>query len=225
MRLLSTDLLLCLDAINLELASRCGELSSEQIGHLCSSISYLVDAHSFHHQVEEGSDALGGSTCEEILGMKLLLVELADQGIIQVELKTFSHEHFSAVYQAYLGAGLLRDSTQAQNEGASQQESKGSQEDNPHFSAPLHEKLVSELRLRRLGFMSVEGMVTLLHSYTLSGTLSMGSVTCVDPETDTKMPSPEAKFVEACDKFLGKNSDTISAGEMTWIFRLYRILR
>ena len=118
MRLLSTDLLLCLDAINLELASRCSELSSEQIGNLCASISYLVDAHSFHHQVEEaegseGSDALGGSTCEEILGMKLLLVELADQGIIQVELKTFSHEHFSAVYQAYLGAGLLSSSTQA----------------------------------------------------------------------------------------------------------------
>ena len=105
------------------------------------------------------------------------------------------------------------------------QESKGSQEDNPHFSAPLHEKLVSELRLRRLGFMSVDGMVTLLHSYTLSGTLSLGSVTCVDPETGTKMPSPEAKFVEACDKFLGKNSDTISVGQMTWIFRLYRVLR
>ena len=73
--------------------------------------------------------------------------------------------------------------------------------------------------------MSVEGIVTLLHSYTLSGTLSLGSVTRVDPETGTKVPSPEAKFVEVCDKFLGKNSDTISAGEMTWIFKLYRMLR
>ena len=79
--------------------------------------------------------------------------------------------------------------------------------------------------MRRLGFMSVDAMVTLLHSYTLSGTLSLGSVTRVDPETGTKKPSPEAKFVEACDKFLGKNCETISAGEMSWIFRLYRMLR
>ena len=83
----------------------------------------------------------------------------------------------------------------------------GSGEYDLHFSVPLHEKLVSELRLRRLGFMSVDGMVKLLHSYTLSGTLSEGSVTCVDPETGTKSPSPEAKFVEVCDKFLGKNSE------------------
>ena len=120
MQLLSTDLLLCLDAINLELASRCNELSAEQIGSLCSSIAYLIDAHSFHYQAgeaeeSEGSDALGGSTCEEILGMKLLLVELAAEDIIQVELKTFSHGHFAAVYQAYLGAGLLT-STQAEAE-------------------------------------------------------------------------------------------------------------
>ena len=73
--------------------------------------------------------------------------------------------------------------------------------------------------------MSVDGMATLLHSYTFSGTLSLGSVTFVDPETGTTESSPEAKFVEACDKFFGKNSDSISAAEMSWIFRLYRILR
>ena len=157
--------------------------------------------------------------------MKLLLVELASEDMIQVELKTFSHEHFTAVYQAYLGAGLLRDGTQTQTEEAGQSESNGAREYDLQFSAPLHEELVSELRLRRLGFMSVDAMVTLLHSYTLSGTLSLGSVTCVDPETGTKKPSPEAKFVESCDKFLGKNCDTISAGEMNWIFRLYRMLR
>ena len=41
--------------------------------------------------------------------MKLFLAELANEGIVQAELKVFTHEQFSAVYQAYLNAGLLKD--------------------------------------------------------------------------------------------------------------------
>ena len=51
------------------------------------------------------------SSLEDILGMKLLLVELACEGIVQVELKSFSHAQFTAIYQCFLSSGLLKDSS------------------------------------------------------------------------------------------------------------------
>ena len=35
----------------------------------------------------------------------------------------------------------------------------------------------------------------------------------------------QASFIDACDKFLGKNSADIQAHEMVWLFRLYTTMQ
>jgi len=75
-----------LDAMNVELATRVNELSVEQIGNLALSISNMLDT--FNNSYEVDADGVGEadlqymSSYEDILGMKLLLAELASEGIV-----------------------------------------------------------------------------------------------------------------------------------------------
>jgi len=72
--------------MNVELATRVNELSVEQIGNLALSISNMLDT--FNNSYEVDADGVGEadlqymSSYEDILGMKLLLAELASEGIV-----------------------------------------------------------------------------------------------------------------------------------------------
>lgn len=76
--------------------------------------------------------------------MKLLLAELASEGIIQVELKSFTHQQFFAVYQVYLNVGLLKDYTNKDDEDKvkfldpDMPQEKGPREYVLDFQAELH---------------------------------------------------------------------------------------
>ena len=75
-----------LDDMNVELATRVNELSVEQIGNLALSISSMLDTFSNSYEVDQGevgeTDLQYMSSYEDILGMKLLLAELASEGIV-----------------------------------------------------------------------------------------------------------------------------------------------
>ena len=75
-----------LDDMNVELATRVNELSVEQIGNLALSISNMLDTISNSYEVDQGevgeADLQYMSSYEDILGMKLLLAELASEGIV-----------------------------------------------------------------------------------------------------------------------------------------------
>ena len=75
-----------LDDMNVELATRVNELSAEQIGNLALSITNMLDTFSNSYEVDQGevgeTDLQYMSSYEDILGMKLLLAELASEGIV-----------------------------------------------------------------------------------------------------------------------------------------------
>ena len=75
-----------LDDMNVELATRVNELLVEQIGNLALSISNMLDTFSNSYEVDQSevgeADLQYMSSYEDILGMKLLLAELASEGLV-----------------------------------------------------------------------------------------------------------------------------------------------
>lgn len=76
----------------------------------------------------------------------------------------------------------------------------------------MHHLFVQEFRLRRLSYLSTSDVIRLLQAYTLSD-----SIQGVSKRSE--------KFIEACDRHLGKNSDRLTAVEMEWLFDLYQMLK
>ena len=58
----------------------------------------------------------------------------------------------------------------------------------------LHHEFVQEFRLRRQSYLKIRDVIRLLQAYTLSDSIQGVS-------------KRSAKFIETCDRYLGKNSD------------------
>ena len=106
---------------------------------MCTAVTNLLDLFQLDQLSQETSD---------VLMLKLFFAELAQEGVIQVELKTFNNQDFMAVYQAYLNAGLLKSQRDEElryvNPSLPQQ--KDPDEVVMDFSEELHFKLLEEFR-------------------------------------------------------------------------------
>ena len=188
------------DKIETELASRAESYSFEQ----AQQLFYLLS--------EQINQALEQEIDPEVtvaLRFHLLLSEL--RPMAESSFNSMDLPSFLAMYHVYLFSGLFAETSDAQDEAKPKYISPELLSDKDahsitHDFKPLHESLVTDLIYRRLTAIQPSDMVLLLDFYILGQAFKGES---------------SKKFFDICDKYIGKNSDRLTAVELETVIRLF----